>query len=180
MFAELIRNRRSMRHFQDRPIEPEKIDALVEAALRAPSSRGFNPWEFILVDRPDLLTQLATAKPHGASFLAGAPLGFVVCADPRRSDVWVEDCSIAVIFIQLMAESLGLGSCWIQIRKRRHADGRSARDHIADLLNIPAHLEVEAMLAIGYAAREKTPHSAAGLQFDKVHAGSYGQPFKKS
>jgi nitroreductase len=178
MFSELIRNRRSIRHFRDQAIEPEKIDALVEAALRAPSSRGFNPWEFILVENRDQLAALATAKPHGAAFLAGAPLGIVVCADPQRSDVWVEDSSIATIFIQLMAESLGLGSCWIQIRERTHSDGRPARDHIAARLHIPPHLEVEAMLAIGYPAREKTPHPAAALQFKKIHQGKYGRPYK--
>jgi nitroreductase len=179
MFDELIRNRRSVRHFLDQPVEPEKIDALVEAALRAPSSRGLNPWEFILVDNRDQLAALAAAKPHGASFLAGAPLGIVVCADPQRCDVWVEDASIAVIFVQLMAASMGLGSCWIQIRKRQHASGQPARNHIAELLHIPKHLEVEAMIAIGYAAREKKPHPASSLQFEKVHHTAYGQPFRK-
>jgi nitroreductase len=180
MFSELIRNRRSMRHFQDRAIEPQKIEILVEAALRAPSSRSLRPWEFILVDDGEELQALAAAKPHGASFLADAPLGIVVCADPRRCDVWVEDCSIAVIFIQLMAESLGLGSCWIQIRERTHASGRPARVYIADRLNIPPHLEVEAMIAIGYPAHEKQPHPADSLPFDKVHRGKYGLPFKKT
>lgn len=178
MFAELIRRRRSMRHFQDRPVEKSKIDALVEAALRAPSSRGFNPWEFIIVDDRQQLAALATAKPHGASFLAGAALGIVICADPQRCDVWVEDCSIATIFIQLMAESLGLGSCWIQIRKRAHLTGSPAGEHIASLLQIPPHLEVEAMLAIGYPARPKTPHPTASLQFEKVHQARYGRSYQ--
>ena len=179
MFDELIRNRRSIRQFRDQPVEPEKIEALVEAALRAPSSRGLNPWEFILVDSRDQLTALAAAKPHGASFLAGAPLGMVVCADPQRCDVWVEDCSIAVIFVQLMAASLGLGSCWIQIRKRLHASGRPAGAYIGELLSIPAHLEVEAMIAIGYAAGTKQPRPVSSLQFEKVHRGIYGRPFRK-
>jgi nitroreductase len=179
LFDELIRNRRSVRQFLDQPVEPEKIEALVEAALRAPSSRGLNPWEFILVDNRDQLAALAAAKPHGASFLARAPLGIVVCADPQRCDVWVEDCSIAVIFVQLMAASLGLGSCWIQIRKRQHASGKPARDHIAEQLHLPSHLEVEAMVAIGYAADTKKPHPASSLLFEKVHHRTYGQPFRK-
>ncbi len=179
MFIDLIRRRRSTRQFRNQPIEPEKVDALVEAALRAPSSRGLNPWEFILVDDNAKLRALSRAKPHGASFLAEAPLGIVVCADPRRCDVWVEDCAIALIFMQLMATDLGLGSCWIQIRKRRHAEGRPARDHIADRLQIPAHLEVAAMLAVGYPAREKASHPAAGLPFEKVYHTAYGRPFEK-
>ncbi|MGD9096677.1 MAG: nitroreductase family protein [Desulfobacterales bacterium] len=179
MFTDLIRRRRSIRQFRPQPVEPEKVEALVEAALRAPSSRSLNPWEFILVDDPGQLRELSNAKPHGASFLAEAPLGIVVCADPQRCDVWVEDCSIALIFMQLMATSLGLGSCWIQIRKRHHASGRPARDHVADRLQIPAHLEVAAMLAVGYPVREKPPHPADGLLFDKVHRTAYGQSYKK-
>ncbi len=179
MFTDLIRRRRSIRQFQPQPVEPEKVEALIEAALRAPSSRSLNPWEFILVDDPEQLRALSSAKPHGASFLAEAPLGIVVCADPQRCDVWVEDCSIALIFMQLMATDLGLGSCWIQIRKRHHASGRPARDLIAERLQIPAHLEVAAMLAVGYPVRKNPPRPAANLRFDKVHCAAYGQPYKK-
>ncbi len=179
MFTELIRSRRSIRQFRHQPIEKEKKEALVEAALRAPSSRGLNPWEFILVEDTAKLRALSSAKPQGASFLAEAPLGIVVCADPQRCDVWVEDCAIAMIFMQLMATSLGLGSCWIQIRKRSHASGRPARGHIADCLQIPAHLEVAAVLAVGYPLRGKAPHPADELQFAKVHHTAYGQPYKK-
>ena len=84
MFDELIQKRRSIRRFLDQPVEPEKIDRLMEAALRAPSSRGLNPWEFVVVDERPLLETLATCKPHGASFLGQAPLG-VVSAPIRRN-----------------------------------------------------------------------------------------------
>ena len=65
-------------------------------------------------------------KPHGSTFLNDAPLGVVVCAEPEKSDVWVEDASIATIFIELAATSLGLGSCWIQIRERMHYEAQTA------------------------------------------------------
>ena len=78
---ELLRKRRSIRRFTTGVIPPEAREALVEAALRSPSSRGINPWEFILVDDPDLLGRLSIAKQHGAEFLKGAPLAIVVCAD---------------------------------------------------------------------------------------------------
>jgi nitroreductase len=91
MFIDLLRSRRSIRQFEPRPVEQAKVDLLVEAALRSPSSRGFNPWEFVVVDNPELIDRLSKAKPHGASFLAKAPLAVVVCADPEKSDVWVED-----------------------------------------------------------------------------------------
>lgn len=175
MFMSLIQKRRSIRQFQDKPIEPEKIDRLAEAALRAPSSRGFNPWEFVFVTDRGMLERLSHAKPHGASFLKEAALGIVVCANPSKSDVWIEDASIATIMIHLAAESLDLGSCWIQIRERRHDENKMAQDHIRELLNIPNDLQVEAMVAVGYPAEQKPPHTQKELQFEKVHHGVYGK-----
>ena len=111
---ELLRNRRSIRKYTDKSIEPEKIELLKEAVLRSPSSRNFDPWEYIFVDERELLKQLALCKQHGAKFLEGAALGIVICADGQKSDVWIEDCSIASILVQMVAQSIDLGSCWIQ------------------------------------------------------------------
>jgi nitroreductase len=174
MFLSLIQRRRSIRKYSDKPVGTEKIDALVEAALRAPSSRGFNPWEFVVVTEKGLLEKLSTAKPHGASFLKNAALGIVVCADSEKCDVWVEDASIASIFIHLAAESIGLGSCWIQIRKRMHDQTISAQAYIRSLLNIPKNLNVESIVAIGYPAEKKPPHRKEDLQYKKVHYDLYG------
>jgi len=174
MFLSLIQRRRSIRDYLEKTVEPEKIDMLIEAALRAPSSRGFNPWEFVVVTEKGLLEKLSTAKPHGASFLKNAALGIVVCADPEKCDVWVEDASIASIFIHLAAESMGLGSCWIQIRKRMHDQTTSAQAYIRSLLNIPKNLNVESIVAIGYPAEKKPPHRKEDLQYKKVHYDLYG------
>src|ERR1700687_5337467 len=103
---ELLRKRRSRREFTAEKIASQSIDTLIEAALRAPSSRGINPWEIILVDDPEILIKLSKAKQHGSEFLKNAPLGMVVCADSTKSDVWIEDCSIAAIIIQITALSL--------------------------------------------------------------------------
>src|SRR6185369_3089445 len=105
---ELLRKRRSIRKFTAEKIAPEAIETIVEAALRAPSSRGINPWEFVLVDDPEILDKLSRSKQHGSEFLKNAPLAVVVCADGAKSDVWIEDCSIAAIIIQLTAVSLKL------------------------------------------------------------------------
>lgn len=178
MFTDLIRRRRSIRRFADRPLEPEKVDLLVEAALRAPSSRSLYPWEFVVVDDPACLARLADCKPHGAAFLAKAPLGIVVCGDPSRCDVWVEDCAIAVIFVQLMAADLDLGSCWIQVRKRDHAEGGPAGDYIARELGLPERLRVEAMIAIGYPAESKAGHPRESLLFDRVHRNRFATSYQ--
>ena len=165
---ELLRARRSVRKYEDRPIDPETIEILKEAALRSPSSRNIKPWQFIFVDDRGLLAELAQSKPHGASFLAGAALGVVVCADAGKSDTWIEDCSIASIIIQLTAQSLGLGSCWVQIRGRDHADGSPAEDHIRKLLGLPENLAVESIMSIGYPAETKAPIPKEALDMEKI------------
>ena len=129
---EILRARRSIRKFTTEKIDPSAVNSIIEAALRAPSSRGINPWEFILVDDPETCIRLSKAKQYGSEFLKNAPLAVVVCADSTKSDVWVEDCSIAAIIIQLTALSLNLGSCWAQIRNRQRDGELSAEAYIQE------------------------------------------------
>lgn len=175
MFMSLIQKRRSIRRFLAKPIEDEKIEMLIEAALRAPSSRGLNPWEFIVVTERDLLEKLSSAKTHGSEFLKNAPLGIVVCADGDRCDVWVEDCSIASTFIFLASESMGLRSCWIQIRERMHNETTTSEAYVAEVLDIPSRLKVESIIAVGYPDEKKPPHKKEELQYEKVYLNQYGK-----
>jgi nitroreductase len=175
MFFDLIQKRRSIRKFKPVPVEREKIDQLIETALRSPSSRGFNPWRFVVVDKPSILEGLSLAKPHGATFLKDAPLAIVVIGAPNMSDVWIEDCSIASIMIHLGAKALGLGSCWIQIRRRDHDKTKTSDQYVKELLSIPQELTVESIIAIGYADEVKAPHSAATLEMENVYLNRYGE-----
>ncbi len=174
MILSLLRKRRSIRQFQPDPVEPEKIEKLAEALLRSPSSRGRNPWDFIFVDDPELLNKLAHAKAHGSSFVGGAPLAVVLTGDPSQSDVWIEDCAIASIILQLAAESLGLGSCWAQIRLRLHRDGRTSDDFLKQLLNLPDGHRVLSIVGLGYPGEEKTGHPREELLWSKVHWNRFG------
>ena len=175
MFLELLRKRRSIRKFKHHAVEPGIIDQLTEAALRAPSSKGLYPWEFIVVTDRNLLEKLSFTKPHGSSFLKEAPLGIVVCGRPSKSDMWVEDCSIASTLMLLAAESLGLGACWIQIRGRKHDGNQSACDYVSELLEIPGDVDVESIIAAGYPDEEKPGHDPKKIQRDKVHQDRFGQ-----
>jgi nitroreductase len=178
VFDTLIESRRSVRSFQSKPVEAEKVDKLVEASLRAPASMSRTPWEFVVVTEPELLDRLSKAKPHGSAFLKGAPLGIVVCASPEISDVWVEDASIASLYLLLAAEDLGLGGCWIQIRNRSHSEERSAQEYISETLSLPDGLQVEAIIAVGYAHGKSPPHQRSELRFDKVHLNAFGTPYE--
>ncbi len=173
VILDLLRKRRSIRKFTSQAVEADKVDILIEAAVRTPTSRGRNPWEFIVVTEADLLTQLGCAKESGSAFLAGAPLAIVVAADATKSDVWTEDCSIAAIVIQLAAEELGLGSCWAQIRLRPHNADCTAEQYLKGLLGLPTSHVVECVIGIGYPAEEKAGHAAEVLPFDHVHHNKF-------
>jgi len=172
---ELLRARRSIRRYTDRPIELEKVDLLKEAALRSPSSRNIDPWEFIFIDDRELLAELAKCKPHGAEFLEDAALGIVVCGDGRESDTWIEDCSIASILVQMVAQSIGLGSCWIQVRSRMFDDQTTSERYIQGLLRIPEHIKVQSIIALGYPAETREPLPAEELKHWKVRANTYNK-----
>ncbi len=165
---DVLRKRRSIRKYMDKEIEPEIIDLLKEAVLRSPSSRDIKPWRFIFVTDRELLDRLSKAKEHGSSFLGDARLGVAVCAHEDESDVWIEDCSIASIILQLAGQSLGLGSCWIQIRNRMYSDRMTSEDYIRNVLDLPKGLRVESMISFGYPGEEKTPVPKEDLDFDKV------------
>ncbi|MBA3008337.1 MAG: nitroreductase family protein [Proteobacteria bacterium] len=175
MFIDLLRARRSIRRFQDQPVEKEKRDLLLEAMLRSPSSRGLNPWEFVVVTEKETLLRLSHAKPHGASFLKNAPLAIVVCADPAKCDVWVEDCSISSILLHLAAADLGLGSCWVQIRLREHDTRHTAQEYVAGIIGLKEGMVVESIIGIGYPAEQLPGHSRSSLQDEKVSFEKYGQ-----
>ncbi len=180
MFLQLLQKRRSIRKFEQRKIEKEKIDYLLECLLRSPSSRSLNPWEFVVVEDPEILEALGQAKPHGASFLKNAPLAIAICANPDVCDVWVEDCSIASIITHLAAEDLGLGSCWVQLRLRQHKSGEPASKHAGRLLGLPEGMEVEAVIAIGYPAEEKARHSRESLLWERIHHNRYSKSNESS
>ena len=175
MLIELLRTRRSIRQFTDVPVEKDKVETLVETMLRSPSSRSLHPWEFVVVESKQTIEALSRAKTHGSAFMHGSTLAIVVCADPGTSDVWVEDASIASLLVHLAAHDLGLGSCWVQIRKRDHDEGTSSGQYIKNLLQIRDELEVEAVIAIGYPAEEKPGREHATLLYDRVFYEKYGQ-----
>ena len=170
---ELLRSRRSIRRFTEEPVEPEKLELLKEALLRSPSSKNINPWEFILVDNRELIGRLAQCKPAGAKPLETATLAVVVTADETQNDVWIEDCSIASVLVQLTAQSLGLGSCWVQVRNRNSDDGNTAESFVQALLNIPPHYRVLSLIALGNPAQQRSGKPYEELQFEKIHLNGF-------
>ena len=136
--------------------------------LRSPSSRNLRPWRFVFVSDPTVLQALSHAKTSYSDFLAGAPLGVVVCADTSASDCWIEDCSIAAVTLQLTATDLGLGSCWIQIRAREHGDGRPAEEYVREVLGLSARLGVLCIVSVGYPDVQPEPKARKSLPWERI------------
>lgn len=128
-------------------------------------------WKFWFVQDSELLHQLSHSKNSGSAPVGKAPLAIVIGADESQTDVWIEDCSIAAILLQLTAQSCNLGSCWIQIRNRQCAEGDS-ESYVKKVLGITAPtLRIEALISLGYPAEERPPVSFEDLPtralFDK-------------
>jgi len=172
-FIDLLRQRRSFRKFEERPVEEEKIEQILRAALMAPSSKRSTPWSFVVVDEKDKLVKMAASREMGSKFLENAPLAIIVLADETKSEAWVEDASIAAILMQLQAEDLGLGSCWVQVRGRRKDENITTEECVRELINAPDNLKIECMIAIGYKDEEKKPFDESKLQLDKVFRNSF-------
>lgn len=172
-YFEVIEKRRSIRKFLERPVEKEKIEAIIDAALRAPSARNSRSSEFIIVTDRGVLSRLSMAKPSGAGFIKDAPLAVVVLANSQKSPLCIDNAAISAAYIQLAARALGLGSCWSHMRGNAHNENQSTHDYLADLLNTPKHLEALCIIAIGYPDEEKASYLRDELPADAVHWGRY-------
>lgn len=149
---EIIRNRRSIRAFSKRELPQEAIEVLVKAACMAPSAGNLQPWEFIAVRNPETKRRLADAA-YGQSFIAEAPLVFLVCAVPGRSswrygkrgsDLYcIQDTAAAIENLLLTATANGLGGCWV---------GAFDEERAAKAVGAPEGVRPISIIPIGYPA----------------------------
>jgi nitroreductase len=145
---EAIRERYSVRAYEDRPIPDEALQAILEAARAAPSGNNRQPWKFVVVRDPKARARLAEAC-CGQKFVAQAPVVIVgVGLTPERvMECGVAgdavDVAIALDHITLAAVELGLGTCWI---------GAFDQDAVRQLLGIPPGARVVGILPLGYPA----------------------------
>lgn len=172
-FHNLLIARRSHRKFAEGLLLPEETQRILEAALLSPTSKNSRSWHFVVVEEREMLAKLSACKPSSAKFIADAALAVVVLGNPLESDVWIEDASIAAINMQLQAEELKIGSCWVQARGRMFSETVSAAEYINDELQIPMPLEPLCVIAFGRKEKERTPHNLDELPWEKVRVGKF-------
>lgn len=172
-FNKLLIDRRSTRHFTSEKLTSRETALIFKTALLAPTSKNSQSWQFIAVEEYDILQKLSFAKPHGGNFIGDAALAVVVLGDPLVSDVWIEDAAIASFAMQMQAEDLGIGSCWVQIREREFSETVSASDYIRELLDVPMPLQVLSIIAFGKKNNVRPANNPDKLPWEKVHIGKY-------
>ena len=172
-FNEMLSKRRSIRKYTSEPLSPEQVELILKAALLAPSSMNSRPCQFIVIENKNTLLQLAQCKPAGTLPLENCVMAVCVAADPTCSDVWIEDASIAATYMQLQAEALSLGSCWVQLRGRTAVDGYPAEDFVRDMLDIPDSLIPLCIVTFGHPDEDVQPHSPEDLAWEKVHIAKF-------
>lgn len=170
---EILRTRRSIRKFTEQNIEEEKLEILKEAVLRSPSAKNTRSCEYVFIDDAKILHKLSTCRPHGAESLQTAKLAVAVVVNERKSKAWIEDCTIAAFTTQLTAQSLGLGSCWVQIRGREYSEEKLSESFVRETLNIPETFRVLCLLAIGYPVGKQEGRELDELNFEKIKVNSF-------
>ena len=163
-------NRRSIRKYTGEPVPEDKIKLILQAGLSSATSKNRKPWEFVVVQQKETLQALAKCRVGTGKMLEQAGCAIVVFGNTNVTpDVWVEDCSIAMSNMHLMADALGLGSCWIQGRCREAENGQSTEEFCRELLGVPEHLALLAILSVGVPTERPAGYTAEDLRKDKIH-----------
>lgn len=158
----LMYTRRSVREYTEKPVTDEQVEAILKAAMAAPSAQDLRPWHFVVVRKRKTLEKLAEVHKY-AYMLEKAPLAVVVCGDEEVSEKhWVEDTVAATQNLLLAATAVGLGGVWVSLYPKR-----KYQRYVRDLLDIPEHIGVLCIVALGIPAEEKK----ARTQYDpdRVH-----------
>lgn len=162
--------RKSVRAYTPRPVEKEKVDLLVKAAMAAPTAVNKQPWTFVVIDRREVLDQLARELPY-AKMAAQAPLAVVVCGDLSKAlrgetdPYWMLDCSAASQNLLLAAESMGLGAVWTAVYPEAER-----MEKVRSILALPDHIMPFNLIPVGYPQHKedaKDKFKAENIHYNK-------------
>ena len=128
---EMMENRRSVRAFNSEPVTDEELNKILQAAMLAPNGKGLKPWSFVTIRDEKTLRDLVNCRKGGAKMLETATAAIAVYSDSDVTDTFIEDSSLVMGWMHLMASDLGLGSCWLQLRLRpSNEEGVSAEEFV--------------------------------------------------
>ncbi len=166
---EALLSRRSVRRYTAQPVEEEKLEQLLRAAMAAPSAGNQQPWQFLVIRDRRTLDRICEFHPY-AQMCHEAGLAILVCGDTsfeRHEGFWVQDCSAATENLLLAAHGLGLGAVWVGVYPRAERV-----DALHALFQMPESVVPFCIVAIGYPAEEK--QQVNRYQAERVHSEAWG------
>lgn len=166
---EAIKNRRSIRNFQDKAIPDEIVHEILEAGMSGPCCVNARDWSFIVVREPEMLHKMADANGRPAEPLRRAKLGILVCGDLERAfpparDYWVVDGSIAAQNMILAAFGLGIGSVWLGTWPQMDRVEAQRK-----LFGLPENIVPHSVIAFGYPQEDAQAAAESKWEEDRVH-----------
>ena len=151
---ETFKSRISVREYSDKPVEKEKLEKMVDAGRLAPTARGEQPWEFVVVTKKEKIKELADITDHG-KFMSGASAAIAVfCKDTKY---YLEDGCSATENILLAATAQGVASCWVAGDKKHYCP------QIAKALGVPEGFKLISILSLGYPKAKPEAHKKRPL-----------------
>ena len=170
---ENIMTRTSIRKFKQQPVEAEKVETMLRAAMAAPTAVNRQPWHFVVVDDKAVLAKLA-GQGRGGDMLRNAPLAIVVCGNTEKAlegdaqSFWIQDTSAATENLLLAAHALGLGAVWTGVYPIMQRAG-----HVMEVLGLPEYVIPLATVVIGYPDEQPAPKDK--WKPENVSYNQYGQ-----
>jgi nitroreductase len=155
-----IKKRCSIREFKEKPIPEEIIKEIVNAGRLAPTGRGEEPWEFIIIREKEIRQRIAQIAKTNGSFIAQVPVCIAVFCKPTK--YYLEDGSVATENILISATSFGIGSCWVAGDKKPYCE------EIRKILNVPEGYKLVSLIALGYPLKKPVPKQKRKLD-DVLH-----------
>ncbi len=164
-----MKKRRSVRSYSEERIPDDVLKTILEAGLYAPTSQNRKPCEFYVVRDRETLQKLAAVKKAGAGMLAVCDTAVAVFADSELADTWIEDASVALTYMHLMAAGLNVGSCWCQLHLRADAEGADAEEAARRILSVPERFRIVGILALGMPLKETKPRTLSDRDYARIH-----------
>ena len=154
---DVMRNRRTIRHFTEDDVTDEQVATLVEMAMYAPNRLNRQPWRFVVLRDAELkrdLAHLLRVRPY----LEQAPVLIAACADPSVSPTWLQDMAASIENMLLAAVALDLGGAWIG--SPDSSMWELAEELLRDKVQIPNDVRVTALVAIGHPSEPPEPRES--------------------
>lgn len=172
MLQELIKSRRTVRRFKAQEVDRKELEELLMYSTMGPSNGNSHPVEFIVVDDKEKIEQLSEMESFATLYLKEAPCIVIVMANTEICKTWVEECSIAAAYLQLLAKEKGLATAWINVKEGTTAAKMEFEEYFRETFSLPQKYRALCLIPIGYPKGGTKDHETYDMA-EKVHYNEF-------